>query len=385
MLLKTLKWTIVGVAGLGFSAIALADGHGSSVNLGFKYRAGLTYDDRGITDTQANKDADKDPSSKTNIDLEYAKLTGWGEAAKNVKFGLQYNVKDSALEVAKLTYKHSGFMSIMVGRDQVHQGGYDFDAAGGHMGLVPSNYYNSYVPFDRFTDMIELQFALAGELAIQFMDDITADTVTTSTTDANGDTTTTTTADPDSTTKNEKNRNPAMTLQWSGNFNGWMPQVQIGSYDLNNSTYFGLGVKGKAAGVGVALDYINDSRFGVVRDGNGNRTDTDDKNVHTAISLHLDYALSSWTPFLAFHTYDVKQGDDLAAGGEDLEGNPSGEEYSDNGQSISVGVTCNAMGAGYVPYLTLTQESGDFDDSTEADKQESLTNMKIRVGVAGKF
>ena len=110
--------------------------------------------------------------------------------------------------------------------------------------------------------------------------------------------------------------------------------------------YFVFGVNGSVAGLGISLDYIMDNRAYYVRTAGARAEDMDGVDTYTGINLGLNYALKGFTPFLQYHSFDVKQGDIDDAGREDSEGNTAvasgGGFDEDNAQTIALGALCTA-------------------------------------------
>jgi hypothetical protein len=373
VLLKGSKLTMIGAAGMVLAAgAAQAEGP----KFGLEYRAGLTYDDGKIHET---KGADAEDSSFTEIEAESAKVTATGEAAKDVTYRFRYNALNSAVEHANTRLQFNKMMGFTVGRTKVNQGGWhakdswneynNTESRCGDQGATNIQcegdfafaYANSQA-FKAFDDVVALHLALAGELSVQFLNDV----------------------DPGK--YGYSNKGPAATIEWVGNFNGWMPLVQISSYERNKSQAFSVGVKGNAAGLGLALGYNLDNRK--MKTG-------DETNTHTGIDVHVDYAVGGWTPWVAFHSFDVKQG------GTDADTNSSptplteaqilaGEKLAhssnvdDNGQAIAVGVQCNALGDGYIPYASIISSSGKYAEAGTGD-EETRNGLALKVGVMGKF
>jgi len=379
VLFKGIKLVILGIASLALVSQAMAqDATLAAPKFGFDYRAGLTYDDHGIEDYDGAAD---DPSATTNIDLEVARLSATGEAAKNVTYKFRYNLLSNKVEVGMVKLKHSDMISFSAGRMKVNQGGYNVKKEA-YNNVSPGSEYNHSMPFEKYSDMFGLHFNLLGTLTVQILDDVQHER----TTNDDG------AVLSDNGFKNDKAKGPAMTVEWMGDFDGWKPLVQLSSYDLNKSMYFVLGVQGKAAGLGLSLDYIMDNRTNhQYADDGTTRTGEDAKNVLTGINAEVNYAMADFTPWVEYHSYANKQGDNKDAGMEDQEGNVAvatsmaseSDYWDDNGTSISVGTNCNAMGQGYTPYLAVVQQSGKF---LKADGEtETLSNLMVKLGVFGAF
>lgn len=366
MLLKGLRVVLLGASGFAIATAAFAEGP----KVGIEYRAGVTYDDGGFEETD-----DVDAQSETEIAVEYLNLTAEGEAAKHVKYMFSYSTTHNELELGNATLMLGDMFSVLVGRDKTAQGGWhgmdhymeytDLHSA------AASAYVSGAKPFETFEDMVALNVNLAGTLTLQLVDDVKMETTTT--VDDSGNETVTVTGNAYA--KNDSNKGPAGILQWQGDFNGWMPLVQIGSYDLNNSQYYSIGIKGKVAGLGLMLNYLQDTR-------KNHSVDRDDPETDTIsqIDVAFDYSFGGWTPYLAYNTFDYKQG------GTDSDINTDTRNFDDNAQSISVGVVCNAVGSGYEPYLAIMSDSADVQDPKKAEGEaETRSNITAKLGVRGHF
>jgi len=356
VLLKGLKFVCLGAAGALFATSLYAESHdhGSHPKVGLEYRAGISHDDGKLQETTG-----VDASSSTMISTDVVKLTAEGEAAEHVSYMFSYDALNSAVHLANARLQLHDMLGLTIGRVKANQGGWHVKDFYGEYNAVEGNnafgYGSQAMPFSTWSDSISLHVALAGELTVQLVDDVMCD----------GSSAT-------CVYKNTTNKGPAATIEWMGNFAGWMPLVQLASYDLNNSMAYSVGVKGGVAGLGLMLNYTADNRKNNL---------TDETDAHSQIDVHVDYSLGSWQPWLAYHAYDNKQG------GTDVKANGAMTDMSDNISAITLGVKCNAVGEGYVPYLALVQSSGTwFKDGTGAvDSTETRSGMAIKAGVTGQF
>lgn len=361
MLLRGMKLTIVGT-GLLLAVSANAQ----SPKFGFEYRAGLTYNDGNLEKTTGN-----DAQTSTDIELEFANITAEGEAAKNVNYAFSYDMLASHLDIGNVTMKFNDMMSFYAGRGKVAQGGWHHKDHYTEYNNVESAFgfgYSMNAPVNTYADSLGLQLNLAGLLSINAYNDVGV-------MDEDGDGVV---SDEEkeasehngSGSHNDGHKSQLFTIEWMGNFNGWMPLVQLMSYDLNNSMAISAGVKGNVAGLGLLVNYTTDSRS----DGD------DEKTVYSQIDFHASYALSGFTPWLAFHQFAAKQPD------TDSKINLGKDDLSDNAQLISLGVNCTSCGNGYVPYLSINSNSAKYaKDFSDASKEETKSGLEIKAGVMGKF
>ena len=366
MLYRGMKLSVVGT-GMVLAASAFAEGQ--SPKVGFEYRAGITYDDGKLQETD-----DVDAKSTTDIDLEYADIVVEGAAAPNVNYRFAYSLVGSEIAAGVVDYKFNDMVAFNIGYDTAIQGGWNFKDSCTTYAHTEGPAACAYsAPLSGAVNYAGVSLALAGTLKIAAMNDVANASVA-----KNEDEKRDGINESGSSAgyKNEDQDTQAVAIEWTGNFDGWMPLVQLLNYDRSNSMAISLGVKGEVAGLSLMANYITDNRKNFVTDPKDGEIDN-----HTAIDVHVGYAVAGFTPWLAYHQMNVKQG------GTDAKTNSmnteTGEyEWNDQAQSISVGVNCTAISTAYVPYLTVNSQSGKW---MEADKEETKSNMVIKAGVMGKF
>lgn len=339
-----------------FALSTVAKAQDATMKLGVEYHGAIIHDDHGTT----KRTGGADPVKTTNITLLNAKLNAEGVATKDVDYRLRFNTL-GGLELAYVNLKLTPMVSILMGKYKARQAGFEGRDYG--YDTIASSDYFQFLPFGgMYKDMAQVQLAMDfGTIALQLIDDPIG-------------------------TFNTANKQPAMVLEWLGSFGDWSPLVQVGSYNMNHNMYFAVGVKGGVAGLGLALDYINDSK--AAKDAAGKEV----KNVYNNINVGVDYKLAGFTPWLKMSMFNVVQaGTDAkenstasaaamaaaAAAGTTI---PT-ENWDDNGQLIQVGANCTAFSTAYVPYGAVVMHSGKFMTT----KSESLSNMTLQVGIHGKF
>ncbi len=352
---------VIGLSLFGVGTVRAAED--STAKVGFEYHAALTHDDAGLT-----KRTGTDPVKTTSIDLWNAKLNVEGMATKDVDYRFRYNMTGSALELGYANLKLNPMLSMLVGRYKVREGGYEGRESG--YDTIASSDYMSVLPFALYSDMIQFQANMDfGTISLQLLNDrLDAAAITAGT------------------AYNTSKKQPAMIAEWLGSFGDWRPLVQVGSYDMNHSMYFVVGVNGSISGLGLSLDYVNDTR--AMKMGTKELKDT-----HTNINVGASYAMASFTPWLKVSNYSVAQAEDSTLGLKDAEGNTTpaaaGQEaFDDNGQVVQVGVNCTVFKEAYVPYAAVVMHSGTFlnpNGSADPMKKEELSSTMLQVGVHGKF
>ncbi len=353
MLLRFLCVTGVSVIAMATVARAADD---ATMKLGVEYRASIKHDDHGLE----KRTGGPDPVKTTNIDLHSVKLNAEGAATKDVDYRVRFNTL-GALELGYVNLKLTPMVSFLMGRYKVREGGFE-GRNYGYDTVAGSDYFGA-MPFGIYSDMAQVQLNMDfGTISVQLLDDVVAPAGF-----------------------NTANKQPAFIVEWLGSFGDWTPLVQLGSYDMNHSMYFVVGVSGTVSGLGLSLDYVNDQR--AIKAGTKELTDT-----HTNINIAANYKMASFTPWLKVSMYNVAESTDSAARPKAAEANgldpaTGAAMFNNNGQTIQIGADCTAYGSAYVPYAAVVMHSGEFQGTDVANpaKKETLSNMTMEFGVHGKF
>ena len=228
-------------------------------------------------------------------------------------------------------------------------------------------------PFSAEAPVISAQFKLGdpGTVTIQLTDDVVKSTTAGATSRAEF---------------NKSSQQPASTLEYQGQFAWIAPLLQIGSYDINHSKYYVVGLKADANNVHSTLDYVVDNKSVQLS------ADEKDTTVITSASWNIDYTVRQVVqPFLKLVSYNVKDAK------VDIKGNsafnpakttaPTYEPsaISDNATLYTVGAWAIPMGDTFRPYLAFTSKTAKFLKIDGSDETESKTENHIRIGVAGEF
>ncbi|MDA9951514.1 hypothetical protein N9D31_02950 [Oligoflexaceae bacterium] len=369
---------------LATSSLALAEHHeghnheggghwtlmGKEGHIGAQYRFQLTHNDNNFASTK-----DTDASKTTSLDLSALNIGLDGRLNKAVTFDANVHLQgklavavdeDGAgstvsdfIHWAYIDWAVNDMITIRGGRDFVNAGGWDNNNWGMYYDMLGSAYraWNPVAGGGGTADAVEIMVKAGGWVSLQLVND---------------------TVDGSKTT-NSPNKQPAMILEYKGQFGKISPLVQIGQYDLNDDRFFVLGVKFMAAGFSGFLDFINDTRNYKV----GTKSMSD---VTTAINLRLDYTMGTYTPFFELTSLDVKQdGTDSKVNSAALPvaGTPA---FDDNAMNWALGVKCNAgMGHHYSPFFVIKNHSGKFVDSSDGNKEVTRSAMTIQTGVMGEF
>jgi len=366
VLVRFTKGLVLSALGCAVSASVFAAD--ADHKMGFEYRAGLNYNNNGLTKREGYT-----PKATSELSLDAANFYSQGMAAKDVDYRFRVNLlgvnergEMSLVEYGYVNLK-MGMLSVLVGRNKTHQGGFEVRDFG--YDTLHASDYLGVLPFRLYEDMAQVSMEVAGTLSLQLVNDVQAKT-----TAAGG-------SGYQTVYHNTAARQPAMIVEWIGNFGGFSPLVQIGSFDLNHDKFFSLGLQGAVAIAKFGLDYTMDNR----------QYDVGDKKLtDTLTNVNLDVAIAAGIvdPFLKISMYNNKQAADSSLGKEDAKANTfsaTGGDFDDNGTRMTVGVVCNAISAGYRPYFSLSNHSGTFAKAATGTEKESRADMEIAVGVHGKF
>ncbi|MGE0174866.1 MAG: hypothetical protein AB7T49_18890 [Oligoflexales bacterium] len=342
----------VNTAGVVFAGLLgfAAQGFAQAPKLGFQYRTDIIHDDHGIEKTDTNK-----PSKTTDLSLEAANLTATGSVNEKVSYDVNYSLAEGELAWGFVKYAMMDMLTLEVGKDFTNQGGWDnynwlYDT------ILVSPYTANSLPIPD-GDVLEAQFTTLG-LNLQLIND---------TASGNG-------------------KQPAWTLEYMKAFGSITPLFQFGSYDLNKSKFFVLGLAFNANNLDLYFDYVMDQR-----DVGGDEHDT-----HSNIVLDVAYTAGDYKPFVKVAKYDVKQaGTDAKenavpnpAADADGDGNPDGLPeingwFTDHGMAYTVGMKYLGISKAFTPFVALIAHSGKFVDA--AGDTSTRSNSQLRLGVMGSF
>jgi hypothetical protein len=347
-----------------------------SARIGGEFRSELIYTNNGLAKVKGY-----DPEASTNIGVTAAKIKLHGNINPETEYGFRFNLldpgKDGPLEYGYGTHWLNQMMGFSFGKMKVIQGGWD-NLDSSYRSHAGGKYFDNLV-FDEYTPMIAFHVKAAGEVTLQLVDDkVTPDTVTAGEVNA---------------ASFNKTEHPTFILGWKGEFGPISPLVDFGSYDNNKSRYFDVGVKTEMNGLYASLDFWSLNHvMRVPNPTTGKFKEATD--TATSISLNVAYEVKNLvTPWLYFSTYDRKQADEKSLGMEDAKFNseptdptdPSTYAFDDNGVVYGVGVDVASMGKGWTPFLALVNTSGKFEKPSEKGKEETRSQLEVKLGVLGEI
>jgi hypothetical protein len=385
-----LKMLAIGlVAGLGtvaFAPVSLAQSpvqHAvESAELGGEFRAEYEHLDNGL-----GKTSTKDPDSTDHIKVVEANLTVAGKLAAKAEYFFKFGLLNpnthgtTALEEGWTKYNFTEVLGISIGKQLVHQGGWDqttenfstlmmgklYAAAedGKSMQHLPLGDIAGYSP------AIALHIAVAGEVVIQVVNDV---------------------VDTASTMRWNEREKPTWVLSWHGKFGPISPLIHFGSYDNDKSLFVDVGVQAKMANFWGFIDYINISNSNKYTDPNDTTKSKGIKDITAGYNIRLAYSVPDIvTPELYYSAFNRKEGTDTDIPGraEEKEFNSTDDTkgiyvYDDNAQTLGLSVNVTATGKTWQPYLAFEMSTGKFEDDESTDV-ETRKESAIRVGVNSNF
>jgi hypothetical protein len=354
------------VAGTGQAQEVNVTTGSTSAKLGGEFRGELIYDDNGLMKTKGN-----DPDATTDIQVTAANVTLDGKINPDTDYSFEFNLLGNGkpLTYGYGTHWFSKTIGFSIGRQKVLQGGFD-NIDGDYDGHVIGAYASNLV-FSEFADMIGFHVKAGGDITVQILDDVQGDWNT--------------------------KAKQTFVLGWRGEFGPIMPMVNIGSYDNNKSNWFDIGVKTKMNALTASLDIYMNSMSNKYADPADAKKNKDIKDTASAYTLKVAYEIKGTaTPWFYFSTYDTKEGTDsnIAARKEERKVNSMTTDAStgattynwdDNGMTWGLGANLHMMGKGWSPFIAILSHSGKWADPADATKEETKSNMMIKLGALGEI
>lgn len=371
MLLSNARLIGLSVAGFAFVAgtgqaqeVNVTTGS-TSAKLGGEFRGELIYDDHGLMKTKGN-----DPEATTDIAVTAANVTLDGKINPDTDFAFEFNLLGNA---QPLTYGYGShwfnkMMGFSIGRQKVLQGG--FDNINGDFDSHVVGAYASNLVYSEYADMIGFHVKAGGDITVQILDDVQGDWNT--------------------------KQKQTFVLGWTGNFGPIMPMVNIGSYDNNKSNWFDIGVKTSMNGLTASLDIYMNNSTAKATDPADPKKNKELQDTASAYTLNVAYEIKGTaTPWFYFSTYDTKEATDSKIAGRaeerkvnsmttDANGNTT-YSWDDNGMTWGLGANLHMMGKGWSPFVAIIGQSGKWADPADATKEETKSNMMIKLGALGEI
>lgn len=341
------------------------------------YRWELDQSDHGFVKTDSNT-----PTRTTSTQINLLKLGLKGKVADNFEYYVRYDfVKPSkgkdGLDYAKVTWWATPSLGLTFGKDRVNQAGWD-PKEGSVFRLTASPYVDlagksTGQPFASEAPVFSAQYKLGdpGVITIQLTDDVVKSSAAGVTSRAQF---------------NKENIQPATTFEYQSQFGAIAPLLQVGSYDINHSKFYVVGLKADVAEVHTFVDYVIDNKSVQIT------ADEKDMTVITSATWHIDYNVSQVArPFLKVISYNVKDAKTDVKGNVGFDPTKKTESafesgaITDNALVFTIGSWLLPVGDKFRPYLAYTSKTSNFLKGSSVEETEGKTEGHIRFGVAGEF
>lgn len=330
--------------------------NGLSAKAGAYYRLELRRDDHGLEATEGYT-----PSGTTTVKVNDFKLGLDGEMSARLSYAVLIDVVNAdTLELGKVLWAFNPQVTFILGVDYVNQGGYE-NRFQGYNSIYLSPYCAALMPLPTSAPTFSAQAKVAGTVTLQLIEDQP----------------TAGSADP--------KMQPAVTLEWLGQYGEIAPLAQVGVYGNGNSKFLALGVNYANKTMQATFDYVMD--FHSTRYGGGS-------NVKRLDTVYNNIVLEGWyknltaaEPFVKFMAFAAVEPDDKDFGLEDISYNsqgPDGEAVlDDNANILSLGARVPMEGDDLVPYAALDLVTATFQKPGDPTATEDRGQIILQLGVAG--
>lgn len=335
----------------------------------FQYRFGLNYNDDGL-----KKDAKTD-EPYTSMGLDAFRILMDGKIGSDLSYSLRLKLEGSDpknLDYGYIKWNMSESHSLSMGKIKVRDYGWEHRSYSAPFSLAQSRGLELR-PY-KYEDLVALEGKHGwGTVTLQ----IAKDTVQTCAT----------TVPATCQSWNRVNAKgeaiqdqPALFFEYVGDFGGFKPLLQYGSYDQNHSNVATVGVKYEANDLNVELDYTNHN-IGVKGMKAGSTKFENLVSTETNIALNAAYKINGWKPFLHYSIYDMDQYRDT--GVAETKVNSAIGKFDDNATNIGLGTEYFMREDSFRPFFAWVQRSGKFNDKN--GKEAMMAENEIKLGVKGEF
>ncbi|HET9239547.1 MAG TPA: hypothetical protein VFO10_19960 [Oligoflexus sp.] len=382
---------------LSLAGLALA----SSVHAAPEIEVGAEYQ-VNVLNTNDGLNEEAKQTKTTSFNLKGAKVIFRGKLSDQISWTVLYKAKESELERYYLTNRVTENLEVTIGKQKIKTYGLHRKLTSG----VTTPVTGAYLDWNPLKDRVALDitYKLAGALSLQLVDDYSK--CSDKTTYTNNPTTNAVTASTSSSctswnsgssagiVTNSKEtqtsqKQPAVALEWYGNFGEFSPLLQYAVYDLGKSSTASAGLRYKTESMDAYFDYTMDTRNnkGLDPADPSNTKFIEEKNTYTGMVAYAEFKAGSYTPFvhlstLATDPYSAPGATDAAVTA--LEANAGGK-LDKNEMTVAVGTHFEQWGAFYRPFVDVTLSRGEFVDPSDATKKEDRSKTDLVAGLIGKF
>lgn len=334
----------------------------------FQYRFGLNYNDDGL-----KKDSKTD-EPYTSLGLDVFRLLMDGKIGSNLSYSLRLKLEGSDprnLDYGYVTWKMSNDHSISMGRMKVRDYGWEHRSSS--VFTLAQSRGLELRPY-KYEDLVALEGKHGwGTVTLQIAKDVVQPCASA--------------VPPTCQSWNRVNAKgeviqdqPALFFEYVGDFGGFKPLLQYGSYDQNHSNIATVGVKYEANQLNVELDYTSHN-IGAKGMKTGSTKFENLVSTETNIAFNAAYKVNEWKPFLHYSIYDMDQFRN--AGVAETKVNSAIGKFDDNATTIGLGAEYFLKEKAFRPFFAWIQKSGKFNDKN--GKEATMAENEVKLGVQGEF
>lgn len=348
---------------VGILASAPSFGAPIDVEIGGEYHFNLVHTDDGLK-------PDGSQTKETDFGVKAAKIALRGKLTDQLTWNVLYQTdKAPGLERYWITNKVSDQLDVSIGQQKIRTYGW-------HRRLSSSinPVRAAYLDYNPLKDVMAVDFAykmgshsLALTLAKDYFD-------TDATCLSSG-------AGCSSWNGRDVQKQPAVLLEWAGNYGGLQPMLQYAMYDKGKSATGSFGIRYQTDLIESYVDYTLDTRKAKGLDATTGLAEEQEKTINGLV-VYGEYKAGSVSPFLHFSTLNVD--DFTAAGVPEPDTNKDGE-LKDNEQTIVLGSYFENWGKLYRPYAALARYSGKYLKDAATNEKEDRSKLDVMLGLNGKF
>jgi hypothetical protein len=363
---------------LSLAGLALA----SSVHAAPEIEVGAEYQVNVINTNDGLSDEAKQTKT-TNMNLKGAKVVFRGKLSDQISWTVLYKAKESELERYYLTNRVNENLEITIGKQKNKTYGLHRKLTSSVTTPVTAAYLANNPLKDRVA--LDITYKLAGALSLQLVDDYSCAPSSTTCKSWNVGK-----EDPIVTNSSEKQtvqKQPAMALEWYGNFGEFSPLVQYAVYDLGKSNTASVGLRYKTETLDSYIDYTMDTRNNKGVDPVDATKSVEEKTTFNGLVAYGEFKTGLYTPFVHFSTLttDPFQQSGATDAAKVASESNAGGKLDKNEMTIAVGTHFEHWGAFYRPFVDVTLSRGEYVDPSDASKKEDRSKTDLVAGLIGKF
>lgn len=358
-----IQFTILGFAIL-FSSQMAAMGLGTtaeSLTIHTTYHLLLSQEHQEFENTPAGGES----SDRLNYAFKQARIIGKADISDRVHIFMRYSILKNQLQRYHLYFDITDNLKILAGLQKARVFGWHRRISNGLLAIESSYVSSAYRPFSDSL-MLEVEYKhLNNKFTIQLAEDyINCATITGDSCVSNNRLN----------EKNQKNLSqPALITEWTGNWNGFMPLLQLASYDLSKSYSYAVGFRFVNSFIDLHADYVEDHRANYVAQGASRQKVNSTLRGYT---IHSQFPLNSFRPYLHYSSFDIDS--DSGSSPRTLyNGSTPG------GKTIGAGCYYENFGEYARPYVSI--ESRITDKQYTIGQSRELQQTNIHLGLLGSF